>query len=69
MYPSCFPSQSLNEWPPITPVWSFSRDAGVTSPAWSAAAYVYNLNDDPTPRQPNGSMPVRFICPRIEALL
>src|SRR5581483_2371389 len=69
IHPSCLPSQSLNVWPPMVLTWSSSSDAGVTSPASSAAAYVYTLNDDPTPRQPSVSTPVRLTWPRIAALL
>src|SRR5216684_97863 len=68
IYPSCLVSQSLNVMPPMTPVWSLRSDAGVTRPACSAAPYVYTLNDDPTPRQPSGSTPVRLIWPRIAAV-
>src|SRR5260370_13170507 len=69
IHPSCLPSQSLNVWPPITPGSSFNTEAGVTSPACSAAAYGNTLNDHPAPRQPSRSTPVRLIWPRIAALL
>src|SRR5258708_9874852 len=69
IHPSCLPSQSLNVWPPITPVSSFNTEAGVPSPPCSAAAHVYTLNDHPPPRQPSGSTPVRLILPRIAALV
>src|SRR5205809_8118356 len=69
IHPSCLASQSLNVCPPITELASLRSDAGVSSPASSAAPYVETLNEDPTPRHPNGSTPDRLTWPRIASLL